>query len=51
MNKEEICFKLIEFYYTNKSMFNNCCMGLTDLFKKYNKCFIYGCYLWVLYII
>ena len=37
MNKEEICFKLIEFYYTNKSMLNNCCMGLTDLFKKYNE--------------
>ena len=26
-----------EFYYTNKSMFNICCMGLTDLFKKYNE--------------
>lgn len=37
MNKEEICFKLIELYYKNKSMFNNCCMGLTDLFKTYNK--------------
>lgn len=37
MNKEEICFKLIELYYKNKSMFKNCCMGLTDLFKAYNK--------------
>ena len=37
MNKEEICFKLIEFYYKNKSMFNNCCMGLIDLFEAYNK--------------
>lgn len=37
MNKEEICFKLIELYYKNKSMFNNCCMVLTDLFEKYNK--------------
>lgn len=37
MNKEEICFKLIELYYTKKSTFNNCCMGLADLFKKYNE--------------
>ena len=37
MNKEEICFKLIEFYYKNKSMFDNYYMDLTDLFKIYNK--------------
>lgn len=37
MNKEEICFKLIELYYENKSVFNNYCMSLFDLFEKYNK--------------
>lgn len=37
MNKEEICFKLIEFYYNNKSIFNNYGMGLNDLFVKYNE--------------
>ena len=37
MSKEELCFKLIELYYTNKSMFNSYCMSLTDLFEKYNK--------------
>ncbi len=37
MNKEEVCFKLIELYYKNKSIFNNYCMGLEDLFESYNK--------------
>ena len=37
MNKEEICFKLMEFYYLNKSLLNYCNMNLTDLFEKYNK--------------
>lgn len=37
MNKEEICLKLIELYYKNKQIFNNYCIDLTDLFKKYNK--------------
>ena len=37
MNKEEICFKLIEFYYKNKSIFNNYGMSLIDLFENYNK--------------
>lgn len=36
MNKEEICFKLIELYYTNISSFKNYCMSLTNLFEKYN---------------
>lgn len=39
MNKEEICFKLIELYYKNKSMFNNYGIGLDELFEKYNKMF------------
>lgn len=37
MNKEEICFKLMELYYTNISLFKNCCMSLNNLFEKYNK--------------
>lgn len=37
MNKEEICFKLIELYYTKKAVFNNYGMYLEDLFKKYNE--------------
>lgn len=37
MNKEEICFKLMELYYTNISLFKNHCMSLKDLFQKYNK--------------
>lgn len=37
MNKEEICFKLIEFYYLNKSILNYYNMDLIDLFEKYNK--------------
>ena len=37
MNKEEICFKLIELYYENKSVFNNYGMYLEDLFEKYNE--------------
>ena len=37
MSEEEICLKLIELYYKNKPLFNNYCMGLTDLFKAYNK--------------
>lgn len=37
MNKEEICFKLIEVYYTNYSIFKNLCISLNDLFEKYNK--------------
>lgn len=36
MNKEEICFKLIELYYTNESVFKNHCLSLNDLFEKYN---------------
>lgn len=36
MNKEEICFKLIELYYTNESVFKNRCISLNDLFEKYN---------------
>ena len=37
MNKEEICFKLIEFYYTRKTAFNNDGIFLEDLFEKYNE--------------
>lgn len=37
MNKEEICFKLIELYYTNNSIFKNIYISLNDLFEKYNK--------------
>ena len=37
MNKEEICLKLIELYYKNKSIFNSCCISLPNLFKTYNK--------------
>lgn len=37
MNKEEICFKLIEFYYLNKSLINHNKMNLFDLFEEYNK--------------
>lgn len=37
MNKEEICFKLIELYYSNKSLFGDYYMDLTDLFETYNK--------------
>ena len=37
LEKKEICFKLIEFYYTNYSIFNNLCISLNDLFEKYNK--------------
>lgn len=37
MNKEEICLKLIELYYKNKSIFNSYCIGLIDLFEKYNE--------------
>lgn len=37
MTKEEICFKLLEFYYNNKSAFNYYCMDLDDLIEKYNK--------------
>lgn len=39
MNKEEICLKLIELYYKNKSMFNNYGIDLDALFEKYNKMF------------
>lgn len=37
MNKEEICFKLIELYYKNNSIFKNIYISLNDLFEKYNK--------------
>lgn len=37
MNKEEICFKLIELYYKNKSMFNNYGIYLDELFEQYNE--------------
>lgn len=37
MNKEEICLKLIELYYTNNSIFKNNLISLDDLFEKYNK--------------
>lgn len=36
MSKEELCFKLIELYYTNNSLFKKYCMSLNDLFEKYN---------------
>ena len=39
MNKEEVCLKLIELYYKNKSMFNNYGIDLDSLFEKYNKMF------------
>ena len=39
MNKEEVCLKLIELYYKNKSMFNNYGIDLYTLFEKYNKMF------------
>lgn len=39
MNKEEICLKLIELYYENKKMFNNCGIYLSGLFEQYNKMF------------
>lgn len=39
MSKEELCFKLIELYYNNKSIFDSYCMGLKDLFENYNKMF------------
>lgn len=39
MNKEEICFKLIELYYKNKSMFNNYGIYLDELFEQYNEMF------------
>nr|DAQ91342.1 MAG TPA: hypothetical protein [Caudoviricetes sp.] len=35
MNKK-ICFKLIELYYTNNSIFKNHCISLNNLFEKYN---------------
>lgn len=28
MNKEEIAYKLIELYYTNIRIFNDCCISL-----------------------
>ena len=37
MNNEEIAYKLIELYYTNKNTFKNYCMSLTDLCEKYNR--------------
>nr|DAL24233.1 MAG TPA_asm: hypothetical protein [Caudoviricetes sp.] len=37
MNKEEICFKLIEFYYLNKPILDFCHIDLDDLFDQYNK--------------
>lgn len=37
MSKEEVCLELIALYYKNKSLFASYCMGLTDLFKTYNK--------------
>lgn len=37
MNKEEICFKLIELYYKNMSIFNGSYIYLNDLFEIYNK--------------
>ncbi len=37
MNKEEICLKLIELYYTNNSIFKNFHISLNDLFERYNK--------------
>lgn len=36
MTKEEICFKLIEFYYKNKQELNLYGIDLNDLFEKYN---------------
>ena len=39
MNKEEVCLKLVELYYKNKSMFNNYGIDLDALFEKYNKMF------------
>ena len=39
MNREEICFKLIEFYFNNKSILNNYRISLVDLIELYNKMF------------
>ena len=36
MSKEEVCYKLIELYYTNNSVFKNYCISLKDLAEKYN---------------
>lgn len=36
MSRGEICFKLIELYYTNISMFKTYCMSLNNLIDKYN---------------
>lgn len=36
MNKEEICLKLIELYYTNISTFRNCSISLKGLANNYN---------------
>lgn len=37
MNKDEICFKLIEFYFKNKRELNSWGVDLDYLFEKYNK--------------
>lgn len=39
MNREEICFKLIEFYFNNKPILNHYHIDLNDLFEIYNKMF------------
>lgn len=35
MNKEEVCFKLIELYY--KNIYKSYSMSLRDLFENYNE--------------
>lgn len=37
MNKEEIAYKLIELYYTNREIFKSYCMSLKDVADKYNE--------------
>lgn len=37
MSEEEICLRLIELYYNNRSLFGDLCISLTDLFEKYNE--------------
>ena len=35
MSEEEVAYKLIELYYTNKSTFKNYCIGLRELINIY----------------
>ena len=36
MNKEDVCFKLIELYYKNISIFKGGCICLKELVEIYN---------------